>query len=176
MPPFDKPERGDLVAAPAPWTPAEDHQLADLHAQGFSLSVCATRMGRSRSTVCVHSKRLGLSWDRSKTKAATQARVADNKALRSQIEAQALVEAQGFLADLHKPFLAFSFGGRDNDYNEHLLDRPPTGDVRNLMQSFNIAINQSLKIAVHDADMSANLAAVDQWLTHVTGSGTPDAG
>lgn len=164
------------MAARPPWTPAEDQQLADLHTQRLSLSVCATRMGRSRSTISKFSKRAGLTWDRSKTKAATQAKVADNKSMRSQIEAQALVEAQGFLADLHKPFLVFSFGGRDNTYEEHLLKRPPTGDIRNLMQSFNIAVNQSLKIAVHDTDSSANLAAVDQWLTHVTGSGAPDAG
>jgi hypothetical protein len=49
---------------------------------------------------------------------------------------------------------------------------PPTGDIRNLTQSAAIAVDRSLKLAVHDGG-GANVAAVDEWLTFMTGEAGP---
>jgi len=160
------------MAAPTTWTTQQDQQLTDLHAAGLSLRVCATRMGRSTSGVSDHAKRIGLSWDRSKTKAATDARVADNKARRAALESTLLVKADQLIAQIDAPHVVFNFGGKDNTYEEHLLKKPPTSDIRNLMQSAGIAIDRSLKLADHDGTGGDNAAAVDRWLTFMTGETT----
>jgi len=108
---------------------------------------------------------------RSKTKAATEARVADNQAKRAALETQFLDEAKEDLDRKHQPFLVFNFGGKDNTYEEHLLESPPTGDIRNLTQSAAIAVDRSLKLADHDGG-GANAAAVDKWLMFMTGETT----
>ena len=40
------------------------------------------------------------------------------------------------------------------------------------MQSAGIAIDRSLKLADHDGNGGDNAAAVDRWLTFMTGEGT----
>jgi len=143
-----------MAHTPNEWTPDLDQQLADLHAQGLSLRECCTRLGWSRGSIGTHAKALGLTWDRSQTKAATGARVADNRAIRSLIESRLYVETNEDLDRKHQPFLAFNFGGKDNTYEEHWLPCPPTADLRNLTQSATISLAHALKIAVHDSDSS----------------------
>jgi IS30 family transposase len=143
-----------MAVTQSTWTPQLDQQLADLHAQGLSLRECATRIGRSRSGVGDHAKTLGLTWDRSKTKAATQARVADNRSTRSAIEAGLLADVQRLRAQLWAPCKAFNFGGKDNTYEEHALEQPTFVDQLKIMQAATIAVDRSLKIAVHDSDSS----------------------
>ena len=136
------------------WTPQLDQQLRDLHAQGLSLRECATRIGRSRSGVGDHAKALGLTWDRSKTKDATAARVADNRATRSTIEAGLLADVQRLRGQMFAPCKAFNFGGKDNTYVEVALEQPTFVDQLKIMQAATIAVDRSLKIAVHDSDSS----------------------
>ena len=142
------------MAARTTWTPEQDQQLVDLHAQGFPLVQCATRMGCGTATLSRHAKALGLTWDRSKTKAATEARVADNRATRSTIEAGLLADVQRLRAQLWAPCKAFNFGGKDNTYEEHALEQPTFVDQLKIMQAATIAVDRSLKIAVHDSDSS----------------------
>jgi len=87
-----------------------------------------------------------------------------------------LADVQRLRGQMFAPCKAFNFGGKDNTYAEVALEQPTFVDQLKIMQAATIAVDRSLKIAVHDTDSSANLAAVDQWLTHVTESGTPDAG
>jgi hypothetical protein len=158
------------------WTPQIDQQLTDLHAKGLTLTACAKQLVRSTTAVSRRAKTLGLLWDRSKTKVATAANVADNKSRRAAIEAGLLDDVQRLRGQLFTPCKAFNFGGKDNTYNEVALDQPVFADQLRIMQAATTAVDRSLKISLHDADASANLAAVDQWLTHVTESGAPDAG
>lgn len=143
------------------WTPAEDTQLRALHASGLSLSECARRIDRANTRVSEHSKVLGLLWDRSQTKAATEAtkadtaaRVATNQALRAEQETGFLVDAARLRAQLWAPCKAFNFGGKDNTYEEHALEQPTFVDQLKIMQAATIAVDRSLKIAVHDSDSS----------------------
>jgi hypothetical protein len=155
-----------------PWTPQQDQQLRDLHAQGLSQAECGRQLGISNRRVSEHSKVLGLSWDRSKTKAATQARVADNKARRAELEAGLLADAARLRAQLWAPTIAFNFGGKDNTYEEHPLDQPIYADQLKIMQATGVAVTHSLKLADHDGTGGDNAAAVDRWLTFMTGEGT----
>lgn len=142
------------MAAPKPWTTEQDQQLADLHALGLSLTVCAARIGRAPQRVSERSKVIGLSWDRAKTKTATEARVADNKATRSQIEAGLLDDVMRLRGQMFAPCKAFNFGGKDNTYAEVALEQPTFVDQLKIMQAATIAVDRSLKIAVHDSDSS----------------------
>lgn len=137
-----------------PWTADEDQRLVDLHAQGMTLNVSARTLGRSPAGVSTHSKILGLSWDRSKTKAATAAKVADNRARRAELEAGLLDDAARLRGELFAPCQVFNFGGKDNTYETREVSQPPFADQKNIMAAVSIAVTGSLKIAVHDSDAS----------------------
>ena len=90
-------------------------------------------------------------FDRSATKNATAARVADSRARRAAIASRLLDEAVAAMDDMHKPALVYAFGGRDNEYNEHLLDRPSFSDRRNLMTIAAVAIDKHVVLERHDS-------------------------
>ena len=143
-----------MATPPKSWTDQQDAELVALHGQGLTQAACARRLGISNRRVSEHSKVIGLAWDRSKTKAATSARVADNKSVRSQIEAGLLTDVQRLRAQLWAPCKAFNFGGKDNTYAEVALEQPTFVDQLKIMQAATIAVDRSLKIAVHDSDSS----------------------
>jgi len=142
------------MATTKSWTDQQDAELRALHGQGLTQAECARRMGISNRRVSEHSKVIGLLWDRSKTMAATSARVADNKAMRSQIEAGLLADVQRLRGQMFAPCKAFNFGGKDNTYAEVALEQPTFVDQLKIMQAATIAVDRSLKIAVHDSDSS----------------------
>ena len=143
-----------MATPPKPWTDQQDTELRALHGQGLTQAACARALGISNRRVSEHSKVIGLSWDRSKTKAATEARVADNKSVRSQIEAGLLADVQRLRGQMFAPCKAFNFGGKDNTYAEVALEQPTFVDQLKIMQAATIAVDRSLKIAVHDSDSS----------------------
>lgn len=153
--------------ATGPWTPAEDTILRALHEAGRSLHAIAKEMGRSKDTISKKAAALGLTWDRTRTAAAAQAVVVDNKARRVALTATLYTRAEEFLQQITEPHLVFNFGGKENDYNSRLLDRPPTGDIRNLMQSASIALQRARDLENVDAN-GADLPAVDAWLNAMT--------
>lgn len=54
-----------------PWTDVDNDTLRNHHADGLSLTEAAKRMGRPKTTVAVHARKMGLKWDRTQTAAAT---------------------------------------------------------------------------------------------------------
>lgn len=95
---------------------------------------------------------LGHAWSNraDHTAAATAARVADMRQRRLDFADRLLEEAEGLVDQIHQPHIVFNIGGKDNTYTEHLLDRPPTSDIRNLMQSAAIAFDRHLAALKHD--------------------------
>ena len=145
------------------WTDEESRRLADLHAQGKSLTFIAKDMGRSTETVSRHSARLGLSWDRSATAKAAEAVHVDNKARRVQLEERLLTEADKVLDQMWAPTLVFSFGGQFNEFASHELDKPPVGDQKAIMQTASTAITAANKLhelnAGHNAEAAVSALA-----------------
>lgn len=128
-----------------PPTPVSDAERARIIATieaGTSRNDTARKHKRSPGTITKIAHAAGLSFDRSATRAATEAKQADNRARRA---GQAIayldkvdelfVEIDAVRARLHGPTIVFNFGGRDNDYNERLLDEPDSGTVRALTSS-----------------------------------------
>ncbi|MER7206355.1 hypothetical protein ABT340_04750 [Streptosporangium sp. NPDC000239] len=137
---------------------------------GGKRNAIARQHGVSVGTVTNIAQRAGLTgaFDRSATKNATEAKKADNAALRASTSRRFLEEANRFLDDLHRPALIWNFGGKDNTFNSKELPEPPTADKRNLIVSAATAIDKHLAVEKHDNSGESH-AAVDQWLEGMTG-------
>lgn len=122
---------------------------------GRSRAAIAREFGVSTRTVQRYADDLGLADSLKQvtadTRAATEAAREHLRARRAALSARMLDEAEYALDQLHVPFLAFSFGGKDNTYNEHQLPGPPAGDIRNLMTSAAVAIDKHVVLDRHDA-------------------------
>ena len=156
------------MAANKPITARERKRIAELHADGATRNDIAKAVKRSPSTITKMCRELGLSFDRSKTKAATEAKVADAKARRAEIMHGLLDDVQRLRAQLFAPAIIFSFGGKENTYAERHVPEPPSRDKRDLMGSISLALNASLRLDDHDGDKEG-LAAVDAWLKAMLG-------
>lgn len=85
------------MAAPRPWAEQDAARLVELHAAGRSLHSIATDLGRSKDTISRKAAAAGLTWDRSKTAAAAQAVVVDNKARRALLVSRHYARAEKVL-------------------------------------------------------------------------------
>lgn len=106
----------------------------ELYDEGHSLNSIAKRIDISPSAVHRWAKAEGLKFDRSQTAMAVRAHAVDLAAARAVLVSKMMVNGQESLDMLDDPWLVYSFGGRDNDYAEHLLDAPPI-DARKTAQA-----------------------------------------
>ncbi|GMA31590.1 hypothetical protein [Litorihabitans aurantiacus] len=137
------------------WTADDDATLTALHDDGATLTAAARQMGRGKATVSKHAARLGLTWDRTATAAATEAKVLDAKGRRAQLQLDLLADAERLREQLWEPTVAFNFGGKDNTYAETRLDQPTFADKLKIVQATGIAIDRSLKLDLHDSAAGA---------------------
>lgn len=142
----------------AAWTDEESTRLTELHAAGESLTFIAKEMQRSTETIHRHSERLKLSWDRSRTAKAAEAKHVDNKARRARIEEQLLVKSEDMLAQLDEPAIVYSFGGQFNEYAEHELDKPDPVAQKHIVQALAAALNAANKLHEMNAGQQAEKA------------------
>lgn len=156
------------MASNNPLTDRELDRIRALHGEGKTRNDIARELKRSASTITKACTNMGLSFDRTATKAATEAKVADAKARRAEIMNGLLDDVQRLRAQLFAPAIVFSFGGKENSYNERPVDEPPARDKRDLMGSISLALNASLRLDDHDGDKEG-LAAVDAWLKAMLG-------
>lgn len=125
--------------------------LADLEAENGSTHEIAERHGVGQASVSRIAKGAGITLDRAKTENATKAQMADNRALRAELSRRLLVKASDALDQMDQPHRVFAFGGKENTFNDEVLDRPPTGDMRNLMVIAATAIDKHIVIDRHDS-------------------------
>lgn len=149
-------------------TDQERERVRELHAQGLGRNQIAIEVGRSAGTVTTIAKQLGLSFDRSETAAATEAKMQDAKAIRAQLAIDLLSDARRLREQLWQPALVYSFGGRDNTYAETWQDKPDFASQLKIVQASKAALDGVLRIEAHDAD-THGLAAVDAWLRDMIG-------
>jgi hypothetical protein len=91
-------------------------------------------------------------FDRSSTKRATEAKIADDMVKRQRVSRAFLDRAEQLLGELDRPYLVFNFGGKDNTYNEHQLEKPPVEVIRNLITSAAVAFDKHLAQDRHDSE------------------------
>lgn len=138
-----------------PWTSDEDRTLARLHADGLSVSAIARKMHRSKGAVSDHARMLGLSFDRSRTNAATIAHQDDAAARRARLQVDLLEDAERLRKQLWQPAVIHNFGGRDNTHNSIDVDEPVFADKLKIVQAVGVAIDKSVRLAEHDAGAGA---------------------
>jgi transposase-like protein len=131
-----------VLAMANPVTADERAAILDTLRTTGNVSETARRHGRHKATISRIAKDEGVDVARTATAAATAVKRVDNAARRERIKELLAQRAEEFLESMDRPFLAFNFGGKDNTYNERLLGRAPTGDIRNLMVSAGIAVQR----------------------------------
>jgi transposase-like protein len=126
--------------------------LEDIHAGHKSARAIARDHGVSIGTVSNIAKETDSAdaFERSRTENATIARRADCAALRAATSQRFLDEANHLLDELHRPHIAFNFGGKDNTYAEHELRAPPPAEKRNLIVAAATAFDKHLAAERHD--------------------------
>jgi len=88
----------------------------------------------------------------SDTASAAAARAHDLKVRRLTLIEELFSKAEDHLVAIDQPFLAFNFGGKDNTYEEHTLDRPPASDILSLHRSASLALKDARELIRDDDD------------------------
>jgi hypothetical protein len=121
-------------------TKAQRQKVIDLFPSGKSCNQIAKETGRGKTTVHRIARDEGHQWGQSNLLRAHEARKWYCAESRAKIAARLEEEANLLLDDLHKPYVAFNFGGKDNDYNDHPFDEPPTEAKFTIMRSVQAAV------------------------------------
>ncbi|WP_300269052.1 hypothetical protein [Microbacterium sp.] len=122
-----------------------EHVLA-LHAEGHPRNEIARRVGISAGSVTNICRAADRSFDRSETKQATEARQIDLAAGRTRLAEKMLAASEAMLDRIDDPYLVYSFGGKDNDYNEHTLESAPVEVRRNIITTAGITFDKLTRI------------------------------
>ncbi len=172
--------------AEQPHTPLTDEQqqlARELHARGVSCRGIARELGVGAATVSRWAKDVGLSFDRTKIAAANSARAVDLRAERLKLAERLISETNLMLDILHKPHLVYSFGGRDNRYEEHTLSEPPISSQAEIIRSAALAFDKVTRIVEREGPgVEEAVGAVEKLISLVDESydeehpETPDAG
>ncbi|MFD2839343.1 helix-turn-helix domain-containing protein [Populibacterium corticicola] len=137
------------------WTDIHDSELATLHAENLGVRAIAERMGFGRTTISTNAKRLGLTFDRRQTRAATAAIQADAKAKRAALELKLLEDAERLRSQLWQPHTYIDHGGKDYVKVTWTQEEPSPSDKLKLMQAASAALDRSIKITQLDSDNGA---------------------
>ncbi|WP_433793951.1 helix-turn-helix domain-containing protein [Actinoplanes sp. CA-252034] len=135
-----------------PITAEERQRVAKLHAEGRSRNAIATELGRSGRTISKICSEHDppLTFERTRTAAATAAKKVDGAARRAQFQLDALDAAGRLMGQMFAPSKVFNFGGKENDYNEVTHDEPPFRDKRDIASAIQALANTALKLAEYD--------------------------
>lgn len=131
-------------------TAADKERIRDLHARGYGRNAIARETGWSAGTITTIVDELGLSFDRTLTKAATSARKADAAMLRSELELQLLEDAQKLRAQIWHEHEYIAHGGKDFEEARWTQDEPSPVDKLKLMQAAGAAIDRSIRLGEVD--------------------------
>ncbi len=133
----------------------EDYeQVRRLHGEGFGRNEIARRIHRSGRTVSKLAEEMGLSFDRGPTEVATEARKADGRARRAALALALLEDAERMRKQLFAPVTVYNFGGKDNTFEQALINEPSFRDKREIMTAVGIAIDRSVRLDEYDSGAS----------------------
>lgn len=127
-------------------TDAQKTEVLRLHQLGTTRNEIARTVGISAGSVTNICKNAGRTFDRSATKHATEARQVDLAAARIRLVEKMLDRSERMLDALDGPYLVYNFGGKDNTYEEHTLERPPVEVQRNAVVTAGITFDKLTRI------------------------------
>ncbi|OPC83016.1 hypothetical protein B4N89_20605 [Embleya scabrispora] len=145
-----------------PVTDEERQHILALHAQGMTRNEICRETRRSSGTVSLTVADAGFTFARGpEVEAATAARKADLEGLRTREAYFCLLDAMRIREQMSQPAVVFSFGGKDNTYEERAVDEPPASDKRALASAASMLYDRSLKLCPPDAGSSDEQAGRD---------------
>lgn len=127
-------------------------QVLDLHAKGLGRNEIAKLTGIGAASVTRIVQAEGGSFDRTKTEQAVKARKIDMASLRGQVAEKFLIRSDELLDEMDDPFLAYNFGGKDNTYEEHLLERAPVEARHAMIRAAATAMRTHTDLVKFDSD------------------------
>lgn len=130
-------------------------RVRELHAEGKSRNDIARAIRRSASTVTGIARELGLSFDRSATAAATQARQIDNRARRTEIVGRLYGRAEHLLVRLEAPVYTFT-ATTINGIESKTLDHVPAPDEKALATALSTHLSAAGRLEQVDADKGSD--------------------
>jgi hypothetical protein len=152
-----------------PLSQEERDEIAKLCGEGKSANEIARLTGRSPSTVTKVANETGHRFGHSNLARAHEARSAYSAERRAELAAKLTERAEQLLDEMDGKFVAYSFGGRDNDYNEHEFESPPIDAKFTMIRAAREALRTVLDIDRHDNRNDENLSAVDAWMRSLIG-------
>lgn len=155
-----------------PLTEAERQHIIDLCHAGQSRNDIARAVGRSPDSISRVAHTIGHRFGQTNLARAHEARRAYGAEARAETARRFHERANELLEQMDGEYLVFSFGGRDNTYNEQRLSEPPVEAKRQLIQAAAQAMRTVLEVDKHDNAGGGDVSAVDQWLAAMTGGDT----
>ncbi|MEU4777478.1 helix-turn-helix domain-containing protein [Micromonospora sp. NPDC023633] len=146
------------MTKPRPVTEADHEQVRELHAEGLSRNAIAEQLGRSGRTISRIADKLGLTFDRERTRAATEAKKDDARAKRAALAVRLLDDAERLRQQLWQPAHYVDHGGKEYERVDWTLNEPTFSDKRNIMQSVGMAIDKAVRLDEYDADPGIDAA------------------
>jgi hypothetical protein len=126
-----------------------DDQKAEvlaLHAAGHARNEIARRTGIAAGSVTNICRAAGLTFDRSETKQATEARAVDLAAGRIRLAEKMLAASEDMLDTIDGPYEVYNFGGKDNTFESRVLDSAPVEVRRNVITTAGITFDKLTRI------------------------------
>lgn len=156
--------------AKGPLTDAERAEILKLQGQGMSRNDIARQLGRSGASVSKVVADAQRDFVRGPgVIAATEANRVDAKARRARLQLGLIEDAERLREQLWQPAKAFSFGGKENTYNETTLAEPTFPDKRNIVQAVSTAVTAIIRIDEHDK-VDEGTSGLDAFIAHLAGN------
>lgn len=133
-----------------PITDDQKQRIIDLHKQGLSRNDIARQAGVSAGTVTNVCKANDLTFDRSATKHATQAKVADNKARRASIVSRLYGRTESILGRLESDTYRYFVTTKEGTEMVEDAD-PPAAEERNHATAIGIYLDKAAALEKVDA-------------------------
>ncbi|MFA9432929.1 MULTISPECIES: helix-turn-helix domain-containing protein [unclassified Egicoccus] len=156
-----------------PLTDNERQRILELVQQGKSYGQVARETGRSQQTVGRIARAAGVAVDQSNLARVVRAQET-RRAYGAEARAERLAKLHGridrIIDRMGEPHTAFSFGGKDNDYNERRFDEPTSDALRQYAAAVAQLVRAEVDILKYDERGDDDSADVDRWLDHVTGA------
>ncbi|MBC6496096.1 hypothetical protein [Microbacterium sp. 4-7] len=121
-------------------------QVLALHAEGVARNEIARRVNIAAGSVTNICRDAGLTFDRSETKQATEARAVDLAAGRIRLAEKMLAASEGMLDVIDGPYEVYNFGGKDNTFESRVLDSAPVEVRRNIITTAGITFDKLTRI------------------------------
>lgn len=161
-----------MTETAATFDPERAQELFD---QSLSCRGIARALGVAPSTVSRWAKGKKLSFDRAQTAAANAAHKVDLAAGRIRLAQKMLDAAEDMLDDIDEPYVVFSFGGKDNTYNEHTLATAPVEVRRNIITTAGIAFDKLSRIVENSEGGADDAKSMLAQLGRALGIGQQEA-